>query len=97
MGHVGGSQGTGASVRALAAGRGACHLRVSRRALYSAGRPTLKSAYPLTPFERYVGWKRADGAPFDPWLRVHHRLGAEFLEIMPKALVVTGTVSKWEE
>jgi hypothetical protein len=60
-------------------------------------RPTLKSAYPLTPFERYVGWKRADGAPFDPWLRVHHRLGAEFLEIMPKALVVTGTVSKWEE
>jgi hypothetical protein len=60
-------------------------------------RPTLKSAYPLTPFERYVGWKRADGAPFDTWLRVHHRLGAEFLEIMPKALVVTGTVSKWEE
>jgi hypothetical protein len=60
-------------------------------------RPTLKSAYPLTPFERYVGWKRDDGAPFDPWLRVHHRLGAEILNVMPRSLIVTGTVSEWEE
>ncbi|HEU4847085.1 MAG TPA: hypothetical protein VFT03_02710 [Rubrobacteraceae bacterium] len=60
-------------------------------------RPTLKSAYPLTPFERYVGWKRDDGAPFDPWLRVHHRLGAEILNVMPRSLFVTGTVSEWEE
>jgi hypothetical protein len=60
-------------------------------------RPTLKSAYPLTPFERYVGWRRDDGAPFDPWLRVHWRLGAEFLELIPEALVVAGTVGEWEE
>lgn len=60
-------------------------------------RPTLKSAYPLTPFERYVGWKRDDGAPFDPWLRVHHRLSAEILNVMPRSLIVTGTVSEWEE
>ena len=37
-------------------------------------RPTLKSNYTLTSFESYVGWKRGDGALFDPWLRVHHRL-----------------------
>jgi hypothetical protein len=60
-------------------------------------RPTLKSSYPLTPFERYVGWKREDGSPFDPWLRVYWRLGAEFLKLMPKALIVTGNVSEWEE
>lgn len=60
-------------------------------------RPTLKSSYPLIPFERYVGWKRDDGAPFDHWLRVHHRLGAEFLKVMPRSLVVTGTVPEWEE
>lgn len=60
-------------------------------------RPTLKSAYPLTPFERYVAWRREDGSPFDPWLRVHHRLGAEFSKIMPRSLLVTGSVSEWED
>jgi len=60
-------------------------------------RPTLKSAYPLTPFERYVGWKREDGTPFDPWLRVHHRLGAESMKVAPQAITVTGSVAEWEE
>ena len=66
-------------------------------ALVAPVRPTLKSSYPLTPFERYVGWKRDDGAPFDPWLRVHYRLGSEFLKVMPRSLVVTGTIPEWEE
>ncbi len=60
-------------------------------------RPTLKSSYPLTPFERYVGWKREDGSPFDPWLRVHWRLGAEFLKVAPATVTVTGSLSDWEE
>jgi hypothetical protein len=78
------------SMRLLAEERG-------MRSLVAPVRPTVKSAYPLTPFERYVGWKREDGAPFDPWLRVHHRLGAEFLKLMPESLIVSGTVSEWEE
>lgn len=78
------------SMRSLAEERG-------MRSLVAPVRPTLKSAYPLTPFERYVGWERDDGVPFDPWLRVHRRLGAEFLKLMPESLVVTGTVSEWEE
>ncbi|MGI8909973.1 MAG: GNAT family N-acetyltransferase [Rubrobacteraceae bacterium] len=60
-------------------------------------RPTLKSLYPLTPFERYVEWKREDGTPFDPWLRVHHRLGAQFMKVAPQAITVTGSVTEWEE
>ena len=56
-------------------------------------RPTLKSLYPLTPIERYARWKRADGSPFDPWLRVHWRLGAEQLRIAPKAATITGAVA----
>jgi GNAT superfamily N-acetyltransferase len=60
-------------------------------------RPTLKAAYPLTPFWRYVRWERADGSAFDPWLRVHRRLGAEPLKLMPEALAVVGTVAEWEE
>jgi GNAT superfamily N-acetyltransferase len=59
-------------------------------------RPTLKSLYPLTPIERYARWHRSDGAPFDPWLRVHWRLGAEYLKVAPEATVITGTVSEWE-
>jgi GNAT superfamily N-acetyltransferase len=60
-------------------------------------RPTLKGLYPLTPIERYARWTRDDGSPFDPWLRVHWRLGAEQLRAAPKATTITGTVAQWEE
>jgi hypothetical protein len=65
-------------------------------ALIAPVRPPLKARYPLTPFERYVHWQRADGSPFDPWLRVHWRLGAQSLAIAPNTLTITGTVAEWE-
>jgi GNAT superfamily N-acetyltransferase len=65
--------------------------------LFAPVRPTLKSLYPLVPIERYARWKRSDGAPFDPWLRVHWRLGAEYLKAAPEATVITGTLAQWEE
>jgi hypothetical protein len=46
--------------------------------------------------ERYVEWKRPDGALFDPWLRVHWRLGAQPLCIAPNTLTVEGTIEEWE-
>jgi hypothetical protein len=66
-------------------------------ALIAPVRPTLKERYPLTPMERYVRWERADGLPFDPWLRVHRRLGAEILQVAPRSMLITGTISEWEE
>ena len=78
------------SMRSLAAHHG-------MHSLVAPVRPTLKSSYPLTSFERYVLWEREDGTPFDPWLRVHRRLGAEFLKVAPEAITVTGTVAEWEE
>jgi GNAT superfamily N-acetyltransferase len=60
-------------------------------------RPTLKERYPLTPMEHYARWERDDGLPFDPWLRVHRRLGAQFLAVAPESMVITGTISEWEE
>jgi hypothetical protein len=60
-------------------------------------RPTWKERYPLTPIERYVTWRREDGLPFDPWLRVHVRLGADVLAPSPRSLRITGTVAEWEE
>ena len=69
----------------------------SLTALIAPVRLTLKSRYPLTPMEHYVQWKQADGSPFDPWLRVHWKLGAEFLCIAHQFFVITGTVAEWEE
>jgi len=60
-------------------------------------RPTAKSAYPLTPMERYIRWRRPDGAPFDFWLRTHCRLGARVLAVCPASMVVTADVATWEE
>jgi hypothetical protein len=60
-------------------------------------RPTLKASYPLVPMERYAAWTRDDGLPFDPWLRVHARLGAAILGIAPASMTVAGTVAEWEE
>ena len=59
-------------------------------------RPTLKERYPLTPIERYASWRREDGLLFDPWLRVHERLGAEVVGIGAEAMRIPGTVAEWE-
>ena len=59
-------------------------------------RPNWKERYPLAPIEEYAQWTRADGLPFDPWIRVHHRLGGEVLKPAPKSLRITGSVEEWE-
>jgi hypothetical protein len=41
--------------------------------------PVRKYLYPLTHIDRYASWKRKDGEPFEPWLRIHCRLGARVL------------------
>jgi hypothetical protein len=66
-------------------------------ALIAPVRPTLKSHYPLTPMERYVAWTLPGGEPFDPWLRVHWRLGARSLRIAPNTMTVEGTIQDWEQ
>ena len=60
-------------------------------------RPTWKVRYPVTPIERYAAWTREDGLPFDPWIRLHVRLGAEILKPVPRSMHITGTVAEWEE
>jgi len=65
--------------------------------LVACVRPTLKALYPLTPIERYALWKQPDGLPFDPWMRVHVRAGAEQLWASPRSMDITGTVAEWEE
>jgi len=59
-------------------------------------RPSLKERYPLTPIERYCRWRGEDGQLFDPWMRVHERLGARVSAPLPRSLRITGTVDEWE-
>jgi hypothetical protein len=59
-------------------------------------RPTLKDRYPLVPMNEYVHWTAANGEAYDPWIRVHLRLGGEILKVVNSTLKVKGTVSDWE-
>ncbi len=89
-------QGRGLSALAVEA-----MLELARRnrltALIAPVRPSWKERYPLVPIERYAGWRRGDGFLFDPWMRVHERLGATVLKPEPRSLRITGTVGEWEE
>ena len=89
-------QGRGLS-RLVIEGMRTAAARAGLDALVAPVRPTLKPRYPLTPMERYLTWRREDGQPLDPWLRVHEQLGAEILGVCPGSLIVNGTVSEWEE
>ncbi len=66
------------------------------QALIAPVRPTLKENYPLTAIERYATWRRGDGRLFDPWLRVHERLGGEVLGIAERSMTVEGTAGEGE-
>ena len=58
-------------------------------------RPSWKERYPLVAIERYAEWRRDDGLLFDPWLRVHERLGATVLRPEPRSLSITGSIDEW--
>lgn len=66
------------------------------RAVIACVRPTDKDRYPLIPIESYARWTRPDGLPFDPWMRLHARLGARIVRAAPQAMTVRGTVADWE-
>lgn len=59
-------------------------------------RPTLKHKYPLIPMEEYIRWQTPDGQPYDPWIRIHTRYGAELISVCHKAMYIPGTIREWE-
>jgi GNAT superfamily N-acetyltransferase len=60
-------------------------------------RPTLKHRYPLIPIERYVEWRREDGSHFDPWIRVHERVGGVIVAPAPESMLIEAPVLDWQE
>jgi hypothetical protein len=66
------------------------------KSLLAPLRPTLKSSYPEMPFDEYINMKAENSEPFDPWIRVHVRMGAKIIKVMEKSITVVGSVSEWE-
>jgi GNAT superfamily N-acetyltransferase len=89
-------QGRGLGTAALDAMRAAGR-EAGLRHLIAPVRPTLKARYPLIPIERYLLWRRADGAHFDPWIRLHERAGGELVAAAPDSLQLEAPVADWEE
>lgn len=89
-------QGRHVSTHMLEAMRDAGRAR-GLRSLIAPVRPTAKQDYPLIPIERYMEWRRADGSHFDPWLRIHERVGGELIAPAPESMVIQAPVADWEE
>jgi GNAT superfamily N-acetyltransferase len=87
-------QGQGVSRRMLVAMRDNAR-RLGFTALHAPLRPTEKHQEPLTPFADYVARRRADGQPFDAWIRTHVRAGAEIVKIAPCSMSIVGTLAEW--
>ncbi|MCK9331005.1 MAG: GNAT family N-acetyltransferase [Candidatus Cloacimonetes bacterium] len=60
-------------------------------------RPSMKSIYPLITIDNYINWKRSDGLPFDPWLRVHRKMGGQIIKPCHQAMYIPGTIEQWEQ
>jgi GNAT superfamily N-acetyltransferase len=58
-------------------------------------RPTAKHRHPHMPIAEYAAWSRADGLPYDPWLRVHVRAGGRIVGVCHRAMVIPGTLAEW--
>ncbi|MBA2460375.1 MAG: N-acetyltransferase [Actinobacteria bacterium] len=67
------------------------------RAVIAPVRPTWKERYPLIPIQRYMEWRREDGAHFDPWIRIHERVGGEIIAPAPESMLMRAPVADWEE
>lgn len=64
--------------------------------LIACVRPTLKERYPTIPIERFALWAREDGLPFDPWIRLHARLGGRIVRPSPRSMTYRASVAVWE-
>lgn len=60
-------------------------------------RPNQKHKYPLIAIDEYIKWQNKEGLPYDAWIRVHAKNGAEIVKSCKKSMYVSGTIEEWEE
>ena len=66
-------------------------------ALIAPVRPVLKAHYPLTTMANYLAWRTPEGEVFDPWFRLHLRLGGVQVGVAYPSVTLRGTVAQWQE
>ena len=66
-------------------------------AMIAPVRPVLKAHYPLTPMAQYLSWRTEDGQAFDPWVRLHLRVGGVQAGIAYPSMTIRGTRAQWQE
>jgi GNAT superfamily N-acetyltransferase len=88
-------RGTGLATRLLEAMKPPA-LRAGLKSMVAPVRPTLKGTYPLQDFATYIGWRRPDGTPFDPWLRTHEALGATIIGPAMNSMTVSASLDQWQ-
>lgn len=59
-------------------------------------RPNKKHEFPHMSMEAYIEKKKGDER-FDPWMRVHERLGAKVIKVCHKAMRIPGTIEEWQK
>jgi hypothetical protein len=91
-----GHQGAGISATMVKVFRAIAHER-GFGAVIACVRPSRKARYPLMSMGDYAAWRRPDGLPFDPWLRVHARAGGRIVRVAPESMRIEGTLAQWRE
>ena len=71
--------------------------RLGLKGVLIALRPNHKETYPLLSMDDYLKCRLSSGEAFDPWLRIHERLGAEVIRVCPRAYTIRGSVKEWED
>ncbi|NLI09792.1 MAG: hypothetical protein GX447_03425 [Elusimicrobia bacterium] len=60
-------------------------------------RPILKHKYPLIPIEEYCLWKNEKGEAFDPWTRLHFKMGGKIIKTSQSCISIKGSSAQWKE
>ena len=47
--------------------------------------------------EEYLSWTNEDLEPFDPWIRVHVKMGGSIVSVCSDSMIIRGSVSEWED
>ena len=88
------ASGRGLAARVVRALREAAR-EAGAHALLAPVRPVLKPRYPLVEMAEYTRWRTDDGQHFDPWLRLHVRLGGQVLGVCEASMTITDSVEEW--
>ncbi len=58
-------------------------------------RPTRKKCFPTMSMAAYLEKHHEDGRVYDPWLRLHLKLGAKIIKICHRAMTITLSLEEW--